>query len=243
MFKKVIILLFFIGLCNLVLGGPPFITDDPEPVEFMHWEFYISSINQLQPGNLSGTLPHFEINYGVVKNVQIHLLLPFNYSFTTHQKIQYGYAYTEIGVKYRFIKENNFFPQIGTFPIIEVPTIRNKTFSNNKPQIYFPIWIQKSWNKFTTYGGGGYWINPGKDNKNWIYTGWLLQYDFSKIITLGGELFYHSAASIEDANFIGFNLGGYLNFSDKFHIIYSAGHNFYSRGNIYMLYAGLLWTI
>ena len=63
-------------------------------------------------------------------------------------------------------------PQIGTFPIIEIPTIRNSEFGNGKAQLYIPVWIQKSWDKLTTYGGAGYWINPGSNNKNWVYTGW-----------------------------------------------------------------------
>ena len=25
-------------------AGPPYITDDPEPVEYQHWEFYVASL-------------------------------------------------------------------------------------------------------------------------------------------------------------------------------------------------------
>ena len=32
----------------------------------------------------------------------------------------------------------------------------------------------------TTYGGGGYWINPGPDNKNFWQLGWLGQRDITK---------------------------------------------------------------
>ncbi|MDP4189311.1 MAG: hypothetical protein Q8905_14765, partial [Bacteroidota bacterium] len=78
-------------------AGPPFNTDDPEPVPFKHWEYYISSVNTLQPGFWSGTSPHFEVNYGVVPNVQIHLLLPFNYTFSRHQPVKFGYADSELG--------------------------------------------------------------------------------------------------------------------------------------------------
>jgi hypothetical protein len=243
MFRVVIILIVFLGQFSVVIAGPPFLTDDPEPVDFKHWEFYISTINVLEPDNFSGTLPHFETNYGIFPNTQVHLLLPLNYTFQTHQKLSFGYAYTEFGIKYRFIKETENFPQIGTFPIIEIPTIQNNQFSNNKFQLYIPVWIQKSWDKITTYGGCGYWFNPGTNNKNWIFAGWLLQYDFSKKITLGGELFYHSAASNDDSPLLGFNVGGFLNITNKSHFIISAGHNFFSSGNIFMFYAGFLWTI
>lgn len=222
-------------------AGPPFYTDDPAPVDFKHWEYYISSINMRQNNFWSGTLPHFEVNYGVVPDVQIHLLLPFNYNYT-HPVMNVGYASTEIGVKYRFVKETDNMPQIGVFPIAEVPTVQNASFGNGKVQLYLPMWIQKSWGKLTTYGGAGYWLNPGTGNKNWLFTGWEAQFDFSSWITLGGELYYHTAPDIESSPSAGYNAGGFINFSTKFHFIFSAGNNF-TKNHYFSSYLGLLWTI
>jgi hypothetical protein len=225
-----------------VQAGPPFNTDDPEPVEYQHWEYYISSINLFQHELNNGTLPHFEVNYGLLPDVQVHLLSPLNYNYMGTHTFQYGYANTELGLKYRFVQESENVPQIGTFPIVEIPTINNSNFGNGKAQIYLPVWIQKSWNKLSSYGGGGYWINPGTGNKNWIFEGWELQYDFSKRITLGGELYYHTAQSISSQSALAFNVGGFINFSEKFHLIFSIGHNL-SNENFLTSYTGLLWTI
>ena len=222
-------------------AGPPFTTDDPEPVNYKHWEYYISSINDLQDKFWSGTLPHFEVNYGIIPDVQLHLLLPMNYGYN-QGRINYSYANTEIGVKYRFIKETDHSPQIGVFPIIEVPTIKNSSFGNSKTQFYLPIWLQKSWGKFTTYGGGGYWINPGVGNKNWVFTGWEAQYDFSSVLTLGGEVYFHTKTDVESQSSTGFNMGGFVNFSSKFHLIFSVGHTV-TNSSIFSSYTGLLWTI
>jgi len=110
------------------------------------------------------------VNYGLVRNVQVHLLLPMNYSYSRQQGGNFGYANTELGLKYRFIQETDNTPQIGSFPIVEIPTVRNRDFSNGKAQIYIPVWVQKTWGKLTTYGGIGYWINPGTNNKMYIST-------------------------------------------------------------------------
>jgi hypothetical protein len=128
------------------------------------------------------------------------------------------------------------------FPIVEIPTVKNSEFSNGKTKIYLPVWIQKSWGEFTTYGGVGYWINPGTGNKDWIFSGWEIQYNFSPLITIGGELFYHTATTKEDKASTGFNLGGSINPSEKIHIIFSAGNTF-SRDNSFTSYLGVLWTI
>ncbi len=237
------LLIIFVAINNKLIAGPPFNTDDPEPVEYRHWEFYILSIHTIQPNLFSGTFPHFETNYGVIPNMQLHLLLPFNYNYNPQQHFSYGYENTEFGIKYRFVKESEAMPQIGVFPIIEIPTISNSNFGNNKPQVYLPLWLQKSWNKLASYGGLGYWINPGAQNRNWIFTGWEFQYDFSKTLTLGGEIFYHSSDTNEANNFLGFNFGGFLNFSEKFHILFSFGHNIITPGNEFISYLGVQWTI
>jgi len=45
--------------------------DDPEPVEYQHWEFYLASLDFKTAGDWSGTAPHVEVNYGVVSNVLV----------------------------------------------------------------------------------------------------------------------------------------------------------------------------
>jgi hypothetical protein len=253
--KLIIFINVLIVNCSLLIvnctAGPPFNTDDPQPVDYKHWEFYISSINTFNQGISKGTLPHFEVNYGVVPNVQLHMIAPLNYNFIREYNIQhsfnYGYGYTELGIKYRFVKENENTPQLGTFPIIEVPTVKNNEFSNGKTQIYIPVWLQKSWGKLTTYGGTGYWVNPGTGNKNWLFAGLEIQYDFSKLITFGGELIYHTPSMINTESTtihdsFGINIGGFINFSEKFHFIFSSGRYFTGQTSS-LAYAGVLWTI
>ena len=236
-----LVILYFISVQN-VSAGPPFNTDDPQPVDFRHWEYYIATINTFQSNTWSGTSPHFEVNYGLVPNVQVHLILPMNYDYSTQNGFNFGYAYTEFGLKYRFVQETENMPQIGTFPIVEIPTIQNKEFSNGRTQLFIPVWAQKSWGKLTTYGGAGYWINPGTGNKNWLFTGWEVQYEFIPALTVGGELYFHTTDKIGDKSVAAFNVGGIFNASEKFHIIFSVGHSLIND-NLTTTYVGLLWTI
>jgi hypothetical protein len=235
------LLMIFIKF-HVCYSGPPFFTDDPETVMFRHQEYYISSINTYQAGVWTGTSPHLEFNYGLVPDVQLHLLLPMNYNYVLHQNGNYGYADTEFGIKFRFIQEKENSPQIGVFPVLEIPTVKNSEFSNGKTKIFLPVWAQKSWSKLTTYGGAGYWINPGANNKNWVFAGWEAQYSFSPAITIGGELFYHSASTDNSKSSAGFNIGGSINPSEKFHIIFSFGNNLIND-HMFSSYIGVLWTI
>lgn len=238
----ILIVLLSFSISQQLSAGPPFDTDDPQPVDFKHWEYYISTINTYRADTWSGTSPHLEVNYGLVPNVQVHLLLPMNYDYSKQNGFNAGYAYTEFGLKYRFVQETENCPQIGTFPIIEIPTIRNNEFGNGMTLLFIPVWAQKSWGKLTTYGGVGYWINPGTGNRNWLFSGWEVQYDFSTVVTLGGELYYHTPDRFETKSVAAFNIGGSINTSQKFHFIFSIGHSLIHE-NFTTSYLGLLWTI
>ena len=71
------VMLFFAP--GTALAGPPFLTDDPEPVEYKHWEIYLASQYKHDRDQESATFPHVEINYGLIPNVQIHLIAPMQY--------------------------------------------------------------------------------------------------------------------------------------------------------------------
>jgi len=223
-------------------AGPPFFTDDPQPVNFRHWEYYISSQNIMHPNDWTGTSPHIEVNYGLIPDIQVHLLLPMNYNYPIHRSPDFGYGNTEFGVKYCFIHETENIPQIGVFPILEIPTIKNPEFSDGNTQIFIPVWAQKSWGKLTSYGGLGYGINPGLNNKNWIFIGGEMQYDFTPKFMLGGELYYHSADVVGNKSVTAFSIGGSVNFTQKFHLIFSLGHSL-KNNNFFSSYIGILWTI
>ncbi len=59
--------ILWLGLLPLeAWEGLPFLTDDPQPMEFEHWEIYVASIDFKTAGGWVGDGPHVEINYGVV---------------------------------------------------------------------------------------------------------------------------------------------------------------------------------
>jgi hypothetical protein len=243
MYKSIVrISLLIVLLQSKNWAGPPFDTDDPEPVDYLHWEFYISSIMEFQHNESNLTLPHIEINYGVIPNVQIHVLAPMEYIHSGNGT-KYGYSNTELGIKYRFVNESENLPQIGTFPLVEIPTgSKNEDLSDGQYQFYLPLWLQKSWGKLTSYCGAGYWFNPGHGNRNWLFTGWEVQYDFSEIITLGGEVYYHTPDTQNSKSAAGFNLGGFINPDESNHILFSVGST-YGSGKTITGYLGYQITI
>ncbi len=225
-----------------VSAGPPFRTDDPEPVDYQHWEFYTATQYQNDKGDLSGTAPHLEANYGVAPNVQLHLLVPDAYNRPRAGAASFGPGDIELGVKYRFIQESEYVPMVGTFPFLEVPTgSRARGLGTGQAQLFVPLWLQKSLGPWTSYGGGGYWINPGTGNKNYWYAGWLLQRDINERLSLGAEVFHLTRSTTDGQDETGVNIGAIVNFTGIHHFICSAGTDIHGPASFFF-YAAYLAT-
>jgi len=213
-------------------AGPPYVTDDPEPVPYQHFEFYNLSLGTAIRGDTQGEGPAWEYNYGIIPNGQVHIIAPL--TFDT-QAGSYGYGDTELGFKYRFVDEdkNDWRPMLGVYPLVELPSGDvTRGLGAGYVRAYFPLWIQKSFGEWTTYGGGGYWINHGDgtaDRDYWFF-GWLLQRQVTKQLAIGGEIFHQTSTVAFGATnpvytqpTTGFNIGAIYDFDDDHHLLVSVG--------------------
>jgi hypothetical protein len=153
-------------------AGPPYVTDDPEPVEFRHWEFYLATQHSITRAVATGTAPHVEVNYGAWPGLQLHVIAPLAYARPSGGPTFYGVGDIEVGAKFRFIDEGRWWPMVGTFPQFELPTgDAGSGLGTGHLHVLIPLWLQKSFGPWTTYGGGGFWVNPGAENRN--YGSWV----------------------------------------------------------------------
>ncbi len=206
-------------------AGPPYLTDDPEPVEYRHWELYLASQGFAGPGgHWTGTAPHVEVNYGVLPDVQLHLIAPLVYDATPGAPVQYGYGDTELGVKWRFVEEGDWVPMVGTFPLVEVPTgDPARGLGTGSVQVFLNLWLQKSFGPWTTYGGGGYWVNPGEGNRDYWFVGWLAQRRLGEVVSLGAEVYFNTARTVDATSEVRFDVGAVLDLSSIHHLLFSGG--------------------
>lgn len=221
------------GMNATAFAGPPFRTDDPEPVEYRHWEIYLVSQGSFGHDGTTITAPHLEINYGIYPNVQVHIITPFMYVKPKASSAHYGYSDTELGVKFRFIQETELHPQVGIFPIVLLPTgDKDRALGSGEVDGFLPVWLQKSWGDWKTYGGGGYWINPGSVNKDYWFWGWEIERTISEYFTVGTEVFHQTASEVGKESSTGFNIGTIININDLHHVLLSSGKNTSGPKNI-----------
>lgn len=236
-----------LGLGISVFAGSPFLTDDPEPIDYQHWEAYLFTAGDYaRVGHdrtgfaISG--PAVEMNYGVLPDTQLHAIATMTTVGGSGMGSASGFGDMEIGAKYRFVHEQDIWAQVGIFPATEVPTgDSSHGLGNGRAWFRLPLWAQKSWGPWTSDIGAGEALNSAPGQRNYSFGGWLLQRSIGPRLSLGGEVFAQSAPANGVKGFVAVNFGGTYNFNEHFSLLMSAGHSILGEPQM-LWYCGLYWT-
>jgi hypothetical protein len=216
-------------------AGPPFFSDDPDVIDFRHWEMYLATQDFFTRDGAAGTAPHVETNYGAAHETMVHLIVPVAYSKPSGLPTQMGPGDIEVGAQYRFVDETRRRPMIGLFPHLEIPTGSSRRgLGNGRAQAFLPLWAQKSWGPWTTFGGGGYWINPGAGHSNFWMFGWVATRDFTENFTAGLEVIHNTPDEVGGESETGLDLGALLTLREGHVIMFSGGRDIHGPNRFYM---------
>lgn len=214
-----------------VNGAEPFITDDPKPEEPGHWEINLASENFRTAEGWSGHIFHADVSVGILPDLELNFLAPLAYDALAHGPTHVGYGDTELGFKYRFMKEKTSHVEAAFAPIVYLPTGNHHfDLGNGKAQLFLPLWLQKTLGKWTVYGGSGYTFNPGDvDNHDFWYAGLVVNRKISEKLALGLEFFHFSPDKKGGISPTGLNFGIDYDFSEHYHLLAAAGHSIEGR--------------
>ncbi len=239
---------------TMARAGPPFRTDDPEPVDYQHIEMFGYSNGAHVGAETSGGALAVDFNYGAAPNLHLHIGPATAFDATLGGPPRFGFGDTEMGAKYRFIEEDKdgARPEAAFYPLIELPTgNQQRGLGAGFFRAFLPLWIGKNFGDWFTYGGGGYWLNQNArfGDRNYWYAGWTLQKKVTANLTLGGEIFYQTAGSVAlptnlpSPDNLGFNLGGIYDLDEHNHLLFSAGRGLLHapQTNLFSWYAA--WQI
>lgn len=224
------------------VAGPPFLTDDPVPVPLHHWEAYLFSTSDHGPGGTDIQGPAAEFNLGAAPQLQLHLVVPWAWSLPAGGRTGSGLGDVETGVKLRLLNETKRRPQVGIFPFVELPTgDAGRGLGNGRVWFRLPLWAEKSWGPWTVDAGAGWVINHAAGQRDHAFGGALLQRELNEKLTLGGEVFSEGADTVDGRGSTVANVGGYLNFTPGFSLLFSGGHSIAGESHT-IAYLGLYWT-
>ena len=214
-------------VCAALSAGPPYLTDDPEPVDLHHWEVYLFAAGQSSGGVKSGLAPAMEANYGPFADAQLQVQLPMAYGDGDDGLRHRGFGDAQVGFKYRFVHEDGALPQVAVYPQLQAPSGRSENgLGSGHWRIFLPLWLQKGLGAWTTYGGGGWMRNPGLGNRDYTVWGWLLQRELGEGYSVGAEVFHQGSTGVEQAAMTTWDLGFECAFAPHLQLVGSAGRVF-----------------
>lgn len=211
--------------CGLAQAGPPFVTDDPDPVELHKWEVNYGATLNHSAGASSGALPGIDVNYGAWADTQLHIQPQLAYARGPGGNAT-GMGDLELGVKYRFLtpEEDSGGWMAGIYPMLELPTgSAARNLGAGAHSIYLPLWLQTTQGRWTVFGGGGYWIDYGSGARNAWAGGVTALYQITGQLQIGGEIYGTTPHRQGDPGVLAFNIGGVWQLDDGLALLFSAG--------------------
>jgi hypothetical protein len=231
--RRVTALALFIVLTPLMTtaqGGPPMITDDTETVPKGHWEINAAfTIERGSDGRLFGT-PLLDINYGLSKNSQLKVEIPWLVLRSDGQGKVSGLGNTNIGVRWRFRDEDETHRvAVSIYPQIE---FNNPTSSVRRglvdkgPEFLMPLQWQTMVGQFAVGGDVGYRFKRGTDE---VIYGFIVGRQLSSFVEVLGEIHGIGPSTKFGDSEVVHNLGSRIKLTEHANFIFSAGKSIRSN--------------
>lgn len=196
------------------------------PPEQQHWAISVGGIYTHRKGETDGWAPNLEVDYSATNRLMLHVMVPFAYDHLSGGSAHYGLGDAEVGLRYRFIDDDpqGWRPAVAAYPLVDFPTgNRNENLGTGRTHVFLPLWLSKTLGSWIPYGGGGYWINPGPSNRNWVLAAAGLIKVISQQLSLTGEVFYASSSKVGIKEQTGFDVGARYNITANHHVEFTIG--------------------
>jgi hypothetical protein len=216
----------FLSCARPGFAGAPFLTDDPETPERDHVELDLAARYTSARGEEAGTLPYVEIDYGLTERLALHLLAANAYFHRSGEPSHLGYGDTELGMKFRFLDQDEDGAPVAAaiYPTFVAATgDAGRGLGNGHGRLNLPLWLQRDSDSWKVFGGGGYAINPGGGNRNFIFAGLGILQRIDAALSLGAELFHATEDKIDGNASTGFNLGAIYDLGEQHRLLLSVG--------------------
>ena len=223
-------------------AGPPYVTDDPEPTRTGGFENY-ALVTGVNTG--AGTVGQaaVELNYGAAPNLQLSLYEPLDIDTVRSQRA--GGGDLQLSAKYRFLQpaKGSWAPDLAVFPAVTFPTGAG-AFHTGHVSLFLPLWLEKDLGKWSSFGGGGYDINPGAGQKSFALVGWAITRSFSKRLNLGLEVYHQTPQTVGGPATTNLGMGAIYQLTKHWALMASGGPGLQDprRAGASAFYASLQFT-
>ena len=223
-------------------AGPPYITDDPEPTDYQHYEIYLFANGSKAVDGTTGE-SGIDFNYGALPDLQLTAVVPMAYSLPRDAANEIGFGNVELAAKYRFLHQREIGWDIAVFPRIFLPSGAARV-GDNHPALFLPIWFEKDWDDWSTFGGGGCQLQHGDDARNFCMAGWVLTRQVLPDLQLGVEIVHQAPDTKHGHGSTGIGAGFRYDLSEHYHLLgyYGPGLQARATNARHTWYASILFS-
>jgi hypothetical protein len=235
-------MLMLLSQVGPALAGPPYVSDDPEPTDYKHFEIYSFSNGTSTRGGTSGE-SGVDFNYGAAPDLQLTATLPAGFDRAAGGKTNVGLGNIELAAKYRFLHQDTFGWDVSVFPRVFLPSGSNEV-GDNRTSLLLPVWVQKDWGgPWSTFGGGGCVISAQRSS-DYCLAGGVLTYQFLPKLQVGLELFHQTADASGAPATSSVGVGVRYDLNDTYHLLgyVRRGIQNTNETDQYSWYAAVLFT-
>jgi hypothetical protein len=224
------------------VAGPPYITDDPEPTEFGHYENYVFATGtNTRDGTAAST--GLDLNYGGARELQLTAVLPLAYQASPGGGTAANLGNIELAAKYRFLHQADIGWDVAVFPRVFLPS-GSARVGPRHGSFFLPLWVEHNWESWTTFGGGGCEFNRGSGSKDFCLAGWALTHQVLENLQLGAEVVHQTPDIKGGRASTGIGFGLIYDLSERYHLLAYGGPGLQnpSETGRYTWYASILFT-
>src|ERR1700750_3135466 len=166
------------------LAGPPYVSDDPEPTDYQHFEIYTFNNGTSTREGTSGETG-IDFNYGAAPDLQLTATLPGGFDQPPAGGLGLGPGNVELAAKYRFLHQDTFGLDVSVFPRVFLPS-GSSLIGDNHVSLLVQIWGQKDFGQeWSAFGGGGCTFNEIRA-ADFCQAGAVLTYQLLPKLQIGG---------------------------------------------------------
>lgn len=239
--RAALLVLFLSMLARPAAAGPPFISDDPEPTDYRHFEIYAFNSGTTNSGGTAGQAG-IDFNYGALPDLQVTVVVPAGFQRPPDGAIQFGSSNIQFAAKYRFLHQDSFGVDVSFFPRLFMPAGQSPTGSSNA-SVLLPLWLQKDWGKWSMFGGGGCSISTDSA-QDACQAGAVLNRQVLPELQIGLEVAWQSGTAAGAVPSTAIGIGVRYDLTDHAHLLayFNRGVQNADAVNDFSWYAAMLFT-
>jgi hypothetical protein len=229
-------------LTRTAFAGPPYVSDDPEPTDYKHFEIYTFNNGTTTRDGTTGE-SGIDFNYGAAPDLQLTATLPAGFDLPAGGGTNVGPSNIELAAKYRFLHQDSFGLDVSVFPRIFLPS-GSTGIGDNHASLLLPVWVQKNWSGgWSAFGGGGCTVSERRA-VDFCQMGGVLTYQLLPKLQVGAELFHQTADSSGTPASSSVGIGWRYDLNDNYHLLgyVRRGIENTAETDQYSWYASVLFT-